>query len=151
MDVLWTICTLGHIIGLTLAIGCATVKVALLIRCRTDHAYIPVFLAVTKPVTKLLVTGLVMLTLSGIGWLVQGYPFTPIMILKLVLVAVIWVLGPVIDTVTEPKFRELSPVADHPVSPAFITAQKRHFGLEVIATGLFYVIVVLWIAGSQLM
>ena len=65
--------------------------------------------------------------------------------MKLVLVGAIWVLGPVIDNVVEPKFRQLAPGAGESASPAFIRIRQQYLLLEVIATGLFYVIVVMWV------
>ena len=136
--------SLAHLIGLALAVGAASVKLTLLLRCRTDHSFLPIYVAVTKPVTRLIVLGLALLTLSGVGWLLLGYQLTPLLILKLALVGMIWVLGPIIDNVVEPKFRALAPGPGEPVSPAFVRIQQRYLLLEVGATGLFYVIVVMW-------
>lgn len=64
--------------------------------------------------------------------------------MKLALVVAIWVLGPIIDNVVEPKFRDLAPGPGESASPAFVRIQERLL-LEGVATGLFYVIVLLWI------
>lgn len=149
MDWLWTLCTIAHIIGVALAVGCATAKVALLLKCKKDRSFVPIFLSVAPPLTKLLVFGLVILTLSGIGWLLQGYPFTPVMILKLVLVGAMWVVGPIIDKVAEPKFREQAAIVGEQVSRAYVQSWQQFLRLEVAATGLFYVIVLVWLIGSQ--
>ena len=61
------------------------------------------------------------------------------------MVGVIWVLGPVIDNVVEPKFWNLAPAAGTPPSAEFIQIRRRYLVLESIATGLFYVIVLMWI------
>ena len=144
MTSLPSLLSLAHLIGLALAVGGASAKLTLLLRCRTDHSFVPIYVAVAKPVTRLIILGLVLLTLSGVGWLLLGYQLTPLLIVKLALVGVIWVLGPIIDNVVEPKFRELAPAPGEPVSPAFIRIQQRYLLLEVGATGLFYVIVVMW-------
>lgn len=91
------------------------------------------------------ILGLALLTLSGLGWLLVGYPVTPLLVVKLVLVGAIWVLGPVIDNVVEPKFLQLAPRPSEPPSPAFIRILGRYLWLETVATGLFYVIVVMWV------
>ncbi len=137
--------SVGHLVGLALAMGAATVKVALLLKCRADPSFVPGYLQAVKPITRLIVLGIVLLTLSGIGWLVRGYPFTPLLAVKLALVAAVWVLGPVIDNVAEPRFRALAPAAGEAPSPAFVRAQARYLTLEVVATALFYVITVGWI------
>jgi hypothetical protein len=134
-----------HLIGLALAVGSASAKLTLLLRCRTDHSFLPTYVAVARPVTRLIILGLALLTLSGIGWLLLGYPLTPLLIVKLALVGVIWVLGPIIDNVVEPKFRELAPGPGESASPAFIRVRQRYLLLEVSATGLFYVIVIMWV------
>jgi hypothetical protein len=66
------------------------------------------------------------------------------LVVKLILVGAIWVLGPIIDNVVEPKFKKLAPAPGEAVSPAFSRIQQRYLLLEVVATGLFYVIVVMW-------
>jgi len=129
---------------LVLGVGAATAKLTLLLKSRTDHALVPAYVAVARSITRLIILGLALLTLSGIGWLLIGYPFTPLLIVKLVLVTAIWVMGPLIDNVFEPKFRKLAPSVGELASPAFIRAQQHYLLMEVIATGLFYVIVVIW-------
>lgn len=136
--------SLAHLIGLALGVGAATAKLTLLLRCRSDPAFLPAFVAVARPVTRLIILGLALLTLSGVGWLLLGRPFTPRLLVKLGLVGAIWVLGPIIDNVAEPRFRELAPKPGEPVSAAFLAAQRRYLALEVAATGLFYVVVVMW-------
>lgn len=139
------ILVLAHLLGLALGLGAATVKLVLLLRCRADPAALPGYLAASKPVTRLIVLGMVLLTLSGIGWLVLGYPLTPRLVVKLVLVAALWVMGPVIDNVVEPRFQALAPAPGAPVSAAFVLAQNRFLAAEVLATSLFYAIVVVWV------
>jgi hypothetical protein len=135
----------AHLIGLALGVGAATVKLVLLLKCRADPAFVPVYVRVARPVTRQIILGLVLLTLSGIGWLLLGYPFTPRLVVKVVLVAAIWVLGPVIDNVVEPKFLTLAPGPAEPGSAAFVRAQKQYLTLEVVATLLFYVIIGMWV------
>ncbi len=145
MTSLPSLLSFAHLIGLALAVGSATAKLTLLLRSKADNAFLPTYIAVSRPVTRLIILGLVLLTMSGIGWLLVGYRFTPRLIVKLALVAAIWVLGPVIDNVVEPKFRELAPGPGESPSPAFMRAQRHYLLLEVTATGLFYVIVVMWV------
>jgi hypothetical protein len=140
-----SILTLLHLTGLALAVGSASAKLRLLVRCKADHAFVSSYLAVARPVTQLIILGLALLTLSGLGWLLVGYPVTPLLVVKLVLVGAIWVLGPVIDNVVEPKFLQLAPRPSEPPSPAFIRILGRYLWLETVATGLFYVIVVMWV------
>ena len=140
-----SILTLIHLIGLALAVGAATVKVVLLLKCHADAGFVPVYLKVVRPITRLIILGLVMLTLSGIGWLWLGYPITSLLVAKLILVGAIWVLGPIIDNVAGPKFGKLSPASGEPASANFIRAQKQYLTLEIIATLLFYVIIVIWV------
>jgi hypothetical protein len=102
-------------------------------------------MAAARPVTRLIILGLALLTLSGVGWLLVGYQFTPLLVAKLAIVAAIWALGPIIDNVVEPQFQKLAPRSGESASPPFIRIQRRYLLLEGIATGLFYVIVVMWV------
>lgn len=137
----------AHFIGLALGIGGGTAKLVLLLRCRSDQALLPAYFAVVRPITRLIILGMVLVTLSGIGWLLLGYPFSTLLVVKLVLVAGVWVLGPVIDNVAEPRFRTLAPGPGTAPSTEFLRAQSRYLTLEVAATGLFYVVLVLWVLG----
>jgi hypothetical protein len=132
-------------VGVSLAVGAATVKVVLLLRSRNDAALLPSYFAVARPVTKLIITGMVLLALSGIGWLLVAYDLTPLLAVKLALFAGVFVLGPIIDNVAEPSFKRLAPSAGRPASPEFIRASRRYLALEIAATGLFYLIVILWV------
>ena len=140
-----TVLTVVHLLGVALGLGSATAKLRLLLRCRADPAFAAVFLEVTKPLTRQIVLGLVLLVVSGIGWILIGYPFTPLLITKLVLVGAMFVMGPIIDNVVEPKFKALAPATGEAPSPEFMRAQNRYLGLEVAATAMFYVIVVMWV------
>jgi len=137
--------SLAHLVGLSLSIGAATVKLALLLRCRDDQTFIPVFVRVARPVTRLIILGLILLTVSGVVWLVRGYPWTPLLVVKLVLVAAVWVIGPVIDNVVEPRIQKLAPGPGDQLLPAFRDVLKQYLQLEVVATLLFYVVTVVWV------
>lgn len=145
MDSLPSLLSLAHLVGLALGVGGATAKLMLLLKAKADHAFVPTYLAVARPVTRLIIPGLALLTLSGVGWLFVGYQFTPLLVVKIILVGSIWVLGPIIDNVVEPRFRELAPGVGESASPAFIRIQRRYLLMEMAATGLFYVIVVMWV------
>ncbi len=140
-----SILSLTHLVGLALGVGSATVKLVLLIKCKRDFALVPVYLKVARSITKQIILGLALLTLSGIGWLLLGYPFTLQLGIKIVLVVVIWVLGPVIDNVVEPKFQRLAPEHGETASSEFIRIQKKYLALEVVATGFFYLIIGIWV------
>lgn len=142
---LWTMLHLIHLIGFSLGIGCATVKLMLLLKCNADYTFTPLYIKVSKFITRPIVLGMILMTLSGIGWLFVGYDFTPVLIIKIILVAVIWVTGPLIDNVVEPKFHKLAPAAGETASLEFVRVLKQFLMLEAFATGLFYVIFVMWV------
>jgi hypothetical protein len=106
-----------------------------------------VYLAVMRPITRLIILGMALATLSGIGWLLSGYELAPLLVAKLAMVGALWVLGPVIDNVAEPAFRKLAPAGGAAPSPAFLAAFRRYLLLEALATGLFYLIIVVWMLG----
>lgn len=142
----WSVLLMIHLIGLALGVGCATSKVVLLIKSYRDPAFIQVYTRVVRPLTRLLVLGLVLMTLSGIIWLVLGYGFSTILIIKLCFVGLVWILGIVIDNVTEPKYLKLAPVKDEKPSASFMDIQKKHIALETFAALVFYIIMVLGIS-----
>lgn len=137
--------TIVHLIGLTLGAGAASVKGALLLKCRSDHTYIPSYLKIVRPVTKILITGIILLTLSGLTWLLTGYPLMSVLIIKIILVLAIWVLGPVIDNKVEPKFIKLAITPDQVAGAEFLQIFNKYLALELIATSLFYVIIIYWV------
>ena len=143
-----SVVSVTHLIGLALGVGAATVKLLLLLRCHADPSFARTFLEVSKHITRQIVAGMILLTLSGIGWLFLGYGSTPRLVSKLVLFAAIWVLGPVIDRVVEPRFQKLAPGPGEPATPAFVSALRRYLVWETMATLLFYVIIVMWVFRS---
>ena len=137
--------TVAHLVGLALGVGAATVKLFLLLKCRRDTSFLKVYLQVARVITRQIIAGMILLTLSGIGFLVVGFPFTLRLTVKVVFVAALWALGPVIDNVIEPRFRALAPEPGAPPSPEFIRAQRRYVAIEVLATSLFYlIIIIIW-------
>jgi len=137
--------TLAHLIGLGLGLGAATAKLTLLLRARSDHALVQTFLAATRPITRLIITGMILLTLSGVGFLWRGFPVGTVLGVKIVMVVALWAAGPLIDNVFEPRYRELAPAAGQAASPEFARAAGRLLAAETFATGLFYAIVVWWV------
>lgn len=140
---LWFVLTFSHLLGLALGVGAATVKLTLLIKCNSDYDFIPIFIKVTRLITRIIIFGLILLTLSGIGWILLGTGFTPFFITKLVLVVSIWILGPYIDNVIEPKFKKLAPTIGESPTKEFVKIQKKYLVMESIATMLFYVITIM--------
>jgi len=145
MVTLPSLLTTVHLLGLSFALGAATVKSILLYRCRADHGFVSVYSRVARPITRIIIIGMILLTLSGIGWLLVGYSLTSRLIMKLILFAAIWLMGPVIDNVVEPKFLKLAPAAGETATVEFVGAMNRYLVLEIIATGLFYVIIIIWV------
>jgi hypothetical protein len=127
------------------AVGAATVKFTLLLKAGFDSELISAYLRVVKPITFLIMIGLTLLTLSGIGWLLLGYPLAPLLIVKIVFVAMIWLIGPVIDKVLEPKFQRLAPAAGVTASPEFRNIRNQYLAMETFADVLFYAIVIMWV------
>ncbi|MEW5701123.1 MAG: hypothetical protein AB1792_02715 [Candidatus Zixiibacteriota bacterium] len=126
MSVLPTLLRVAHLIGLALGLGAATAKLVLVLKCRRDPSCIPVYHRVAKPITRQIVLGLVILAVSGIGWLLIGYGFSTLLIVKIVLVAAMFVVGPIIDNVVEPRFHKLAPVSVTAPSPEFREVQQQH-------------------------
>jgi len=138
MPSLASLLSLAHLLGLALGVGAATVKLALVLRAGSDPALVSAFLAVRKTITRGIVAGLLLATLSGVAWLVQGYSWSPRLVLKVALVAAMFVLGPLIDNVSEPRYERLAPTPEAQATPAFLRARKSYLAVEVAATALMY-------------
>jgi hypothetical protein len=136
-----------HIIGLVIGVGAATVKLVLLIKSKYDYTIVPFYLKVSKPITQLIIFGMVLLTISGIGFIIEGYPLTTQLTIKLIFVALLWIIGPIIDNAIEPKFIKSAPEIGHQPTQEFIEVQKKHLILEVFATAFFYIVIGVWIFG----
>ena len=136
---------LTHLIGLALALGAATAKVVLLLKWSAEPAFGPVYRAVSRPITRQIILGMVLLTLSGLGWLLVGYDFTPRLVLKVILVGAMWVVGPYIDNVVEPKVERLAPAPGQTPSLEFVRMQRHYLTVETMATALLYTIVAMWV------
>jgi hypothetical protein len=132
-----------HIIGLTFAAGAAFIKTILLVRCKKDYRFLTTYFQTDKLLTMIIITGMIILTLTGIIWLLIGYSFEPLLITKIVLVGFIWILGPIIDNKATPKLRKMAPVNEEKPSPEFLKVQKKHFYLEITATIIMYSITII--------
>ncbi len=136
--------TVVHLIGLALAMGAATAKLVLVFKCQTDHTLVNVHIRIAKLITRQIMLGMALLILSGVVWLVLGYPFTLLLAVKLLLVTLVIASGAFIDKV-EQRVEALAPRPGVPSSPEFVTVLKRYLALEGTATLLFYAITVIWV------
>ena len=110
-----------------------------------DRDFAQAYLPVARPITRLIIVGMALLTLSGVGWLFMGYRLTPVLLVKLILVAALWMLGPIIDKVLGPASRKEAPFPGEVCGSAFVQAERRYLMGEMAATGLFYGIVAMWV------
>jgi p-aminobenzoyl-glutamate transporter AbgT len=70
-------------------------------------------------------------------------PYFKIFFIKIIVVGIVWILGLIIDKISEPKFLRLAPAASEEPSPAFVSIKNRHLALEIIAALVFYIIIVM--------
>jgi hypothetical protein len=140
---MWSLLLLVHLIGLSLGVGAASVKFALLLQAYKDPTFGQTYLKVFRPITRFIILGLILLTLSGIGWLLLGYHLTSALSTKIALVVSLWVLGPYMDNFVEPKFIQLMPGPGKAPSAAFLSIRRRYVALETLATGLMYAVLLM--------
>lgn len=136
----------AHLLGFALGLGAATTKTVLLLRCGSNPDFIAAYLTVHRLITRVIVAGLLLLVLSGIGFFLAGIPLTGRLVAKLVLVAAIFALGPLIDNVAEPRYARSAPRPGSSASPEFARAQRQYITLEIAATLLFYAVTALWLS-----
>ncbi|MBI4913154.1 MAG: hypothetical protein HY823_10485 [Acidobacteria bacterium] len=135
---LWKLFSLLHLLGLGLAVGAAATKVSLLLAARSDRSLVSFYLQVAGRITPFIVGGLMLLSLSGIGWMLLGRPFTLLLIAKLSAAALLWMVGPLIDKVVEPRFRSAFSMAGAAPSNHFLRAERSYIHMEVAATALMF-------------
>lgn len=145
MQSLYTLILFVHLVGISLAVGAATVKNILMLKCYSDHAFIAVYRQVVRTLTKTIITGMVLLTLSGISWFFAGYSLDTYIIVKMALFLAVWILGPLIDNVFEPRFFNAAPAGDEPPSGEFTRARNMYMVIDFLATAIFYGIIVMWV------
>lgn len=132
-----------HVIALSLAAGAAIVKMLLVFRCKKNYRFYNDYFKLAPMLSKLIIAGMVLLTVSGIAWIFTGYSVNSLLIIKIVLVAGIWVLGPLIDGYAEPKIKKFLPFSEQAPAQEFFPAQKLHLRLEVVATILMYAVLII--------
>ena len=141
----YTIILFFHLVGLSLAVGAATIKNILFLKCYSNYKFIPVYKQVVRPITKTIITGMILLTASGISWFFAGYSLDSYIIIKIVLFLAVWVIGPIIDNVFEPRFLKTAPAAGESPSKEFLKAKNLYMVVDFAATGFFYAIIIMWI------
>ena len=134
-----------HFVGLGLALGAATTKLVLLLRSTRDHDFVATYIAVDKPITRLILIGTGLLALSGIAWLLVGYPLQGLLVLKIVLVVIAVAIGGSMGRFIEPRYGRLAPKPGEPATAEFLRVQRQYVLAESLATGLYYIIVIMWI------
>jgi hypothetical protein len=135
----------AHYLGFAMAVGAATSKTVLLLKTRNDLTFVPIFLGASRPLTRLIITGLLLTVASGIAWLGLDYhAMSPRLWAKVMLVALVFAIGPLIDHVIEPRFRVLAPQPGEAPAPAFVAARHRYVAAELLATALLYGVAILW-------
>jgi len=134
-----------HLVGIALAVGAATMKNILTLKCNSDPGYIAVYRQVVRSLTKTIIAGMVLLTLTGVTWLITGYPLDTLIIIKMSLFVAVWILGPLVDNVFEPRFFNSAPVGDAAPSAEFIRAKNNYMAIDFLATAVFYAIILMWV------
>ena len=128
----WTLLRLVHLFALAFGVGGATISMALMMKAGSDKEFAPVFAKVSKIIAKVVFLGLILLTISGIGFFVLGYPEKELLLVKHALVAIIWVAGSLIMFVYSPKLSKLAPKPGNPPTPEFLSVQKTVQTLGII-------------------
>ena len=134
---------LVHLIGVALALGAATIKLNLVYKGSIHPELFSSYFRLVKPITRLLILGMILLTLSGIGFIIIGTSLSTLLIIKMVLVLFMWILGPVIDNVFEPRLHKLVMDQANVMSASFVHAQKQYLLIEIFATAIIYVITII--------
>jgi len=132
-----TIFVFIHVVGLAFGLGGVTANVVLMIKARFDKELASIMSKVSKTIGPLIFLGLVLLTLSGIGFVRLGYPLTRTLIVKLHLVAVLWVESLLISYLSS-KLGRLAPKLGKPPSLKFLSTRRKMQALVAVGVVLWY-------------
>ncbi|MFW9965391.1 MAG: hypothetical protein ACFFCX_17595 [Candidatus Sifarchaeia archaeon] len=142
---LWQIITLVHIIGIALGVGGASIKLVLFMKSYYNKNFTPAYTVVAEPISQLIFLGMILLTVSGIGYALVGYPEGSSLLVKHVLVVLLWVVGPLISKVYGPRFITLAPKPSESPTSEFLQVRKQLLVLEVLGTVCFYAVSIIGI------
>ncbi|MHA2301641.1 MAG: hypothetical protein ACXACD_11870 [Candidatus Thorarchaeota archaeon] len=119
-----------------------TANFALMLKSRSDKEFGPIFMKASEPIAKIISLGLILVTLSGVGFYAIGYPETQLLLIKHVLVVALWINGFIMMFYLQPKLKGLAPRPDKPPTPEFFLVQKQMQTLGIIGIVLWYAITV---------
>lgn len=125
-----------HVIGSALGVGGVTANVVLWTKARFDKELAPAILKIVELIGKLIFLGLILLTLSGIGFLYLGFPLARLTV-KLSLVAALWVESPLVHYLTS-RVANLAPKPGQPQSPEFLSIKRKTQVVGTIGVILWY-------------
>ncbi len=140
---MWQIFRLIHLFGLAFGVGAVTVNLILMMRSRSNKDFAPVFMRASKPIAMLVFLGLILLTLSGIGFAALGYLEKQLLLAKHILVAVLWVNGLFVMFSLSPKLIKLAPKPGQPLKQEFLSIQRQVQVMGTLGIILWYTITVM--------
>lgn len=106
MSLLHTFLLIGHIVGVAIGAGGATMSDALFVTSIGDNRIDRSELRLLKMASKIVVAGLVLLTITGIGFLLTGSPTSPRFWAKMTIVLIASINGFVMHNVLFPIFEQ---------------------------------------------
>lgn len=125
-----------HLIGLAFGVGGVTANAILMIKTRSNKEFTPIIMKAVVLIGKLVFFGLVLLTVSGIGFLYLGYPLARLTV-KLFLVGALWIEGPLVHYFTS-RLAKLVPNPSQPASPEFLSIKRKTQVIGMIGVILWY-------------
>lgn len=140
---MWEIFRLMHLFGLAFGVGAVTVNLILMMKSRSNKEFAPVFMKASKSIATLVFLGLILLTLSGIGFAALGYPEKQLLLVKHVLIAVLWGNGLFVVFSLSPKLTKLAPKPGQPPTQEFLSIQRQVQVMGILGIILWYTITVM--------
>jgi len=132
-----TLFILIHTVGLAFGLGGVTINVVLTIKARFDKELASTIIKILKTIGPLIFLGLLLLTISGIGFMRLGYPLTRTLAVKHILVVALWVESPLIFYLTS-KLAKLAPKQGEPPSHKFLSTKMKMQALVAVGVFLWY-------------
>ena len=133
-----------HLISMAFGVGGSTLAMIISRKIDKNPEIAPIIMELIKPVSKLIRLGLILLILSGLGFMVlgsKGYIYQPFFLAKMLTVSIISINAILMKFVLNPKLRKLIKKSGSKSSPELLKVKKYIKLSNIISLVAWYLVV----------